>query len=176
MSHSTLGDVSSENNFLKRKIRRLETGLALVPGTNIDALVLKFEEKYGRARVQTIPGDNSLQREDLSAKLCVGVCLYLSRDRPDIVFPVKELASKMNRPTINSLQCLRPLVGYLKFSQDYMVVIEQPIAGGGRWKQSPDHHWVLESFSDSDWSTNQQHRRSTSVGCHLLCGCYMYSF
>ena len=108
-------------------------------------------------------------------RMCVDVCLYLSRDRPDIVFPVRELASKMNRPTINSLQCLRRLVGYLKFSQDYMVVLEQCIAGNGRWKQSPDHQWVLESFSDSDWSTNQQHRRSTSAGCHLLCGCYMYS-
>ena len=180
-----LEGVGSEISFLKRKIQRLENGLALIPGTNIVALVTKFEEKYGRVRCQTIPGDNSLQREDVSAELssadgsfyrmCVGVCLYLSRDRPDIVFPVKELASKMSRPTINSLQCLKRLIGYLKVSRDYMVVLEQPIGGSGQVKQSAEHHWILESFSDSDWSTNQEHRRSTSAGCHLLCGCYMYS-
>ena len=107
--------------------------------------------------------------------MCVGVCLYLSRDRSDIVFPVKELASKMSRPTINALQCLKRLVGYLKVSRDYMVVLEQPVGGNGQVKQSTSHHWVLESFSDSDWSTNQEHRRSTSAGCHLLNGCYMYS-
>ena len=185
VSYSMLEGVGSEISFLKRKIQRLENGLALIPGTNIHALVTKFEEKYGRVRCHTVPGDNSLQREDVSAELsssdgsfyrmCVGVCLYLSRDRPDIVFPVKELASKMSRPTINSLQCLKRLIGYLKVSRDYMVVLEQPIGGSGQVKQSAEHHWILESFSDSDWSTNQEHRRSTSAGCHLLCGCYMYS-
>ena len=81
-------------------------GLAFVLGTNIDALVLKFEEKYRRVRNQS----NNLQREDVSSELssadgsfyrmCFGVCLYLSRDRSDIVFPVKELASKMSRPPL----------------------------------------------------------------------------
>ena len=36
MSYSGLGDVGSEISFLKRRIRRLPGGLALIPGTNID--------------------------------------------------------------------------------------------------------------------------------------------
>ena len=131
-----------------------------------------------------MPGDASLQRENTTKELsgsdasfyrmAVGVCLYLSRDRPDIVFPVKELASRMSKPTIGSLQSLKKLVGYLKSTQDYAVVLEQPVGGSGRWKQSNDKFWILESFSDSDWSGDKRHRRSTSAGMHLLCGAYMF--
>eukprot|EP00435_Cladocopium_sp_Y103_P032573 s3469_g8.t1 len=62
---------------------------------------INSEEKLP-VRMQSVPGDASLQREDASPELssadssfywmAVGVCLYLSRDRPDIVFAVKELA------------------------------------------------------------------------------------
>ena len=55
VSYSMLEGVGSEISFLKRKIQRLETGLTLVLGTNIDALVSKPEEKHGRVRCQTIP-------------------------------------------------------------------------------------------------------------------------
>jgi hypothetical protein len=116
VSYSELGDVGSEISFLKRRIRRLPGGLALIPGTNIDALVQKVEAKLGHVRLQSMPGDANLQREDTTKELssgdasfyrmAVGVCLYLSRDRPDTVFPVKELASRMSKPTIGSLQSL----------------------------------------------------------------------
>eukprot|EP00435_Cladocopium_sp_Y103_P069554 s1257_g33.t1 len=116
---------------------------------NIDALVQKVEEKLGHARVQSVPGDSSLQREDFSKefssvdasfyRMAVGVCLYLAmEDRPDIIFPVKELASKRSKPTINALQTFKKLVGYLKATRDRAVVLEQPVGGCGRWKQSND--------------------------------------
>eukprot|EP00435_Cladocopium_sp_Y103_P064564 s72_g26.t1 len=184
ISYSELGGINSEVVFLKRRIRRIPNGLALIPCTNIDALVQKVEEKLGHVRMQSVPGDASLQREDTSPELtgadssfyrmAVGVCLYLSRDRPDIVFAVKELASKMSKPTVNSMQSIRKLVGYLKSTQDYAVVLEQPMGGCGRWKQSSNAFWVLESFSDSDWSGDKRHRRSTSAGMHLLGGSYMH--
>ena len=179
VSYSELGDVGGEISFLKRRIRRLPGGLALIPGTNIDALVQKVEAKLGHVRLQSMPGDASLQREDSTELfsgdasfylMAVGVCLYLSR----VVFPVKELASRMSKPTIGSLQSLKKLVGYLKSTQDYAVVLEQPVGGSGRWKQSNDKFWALESFSDSDWSGDNRHRRSTSAGMHLLCGAYMF--
>ena len=79
----------------------------------------------------------------------------------------------MSKPTIGSLQSLKELVGYLKSIQDYVVVLEQLVGGSGRWKQSNNKFWVLESFSDSDWSGDKHHRRSNSAGMHLLCGAYM---
>ena len=97
----------------------------------------------------------------------VGTCLYLARDRPDLLFAVKELSGSMAKPTVTALQRLRKLVGYLKTNPDV------PIAGQGKWKAS-DRHWILESFRDSDWSSNQVHRRSTSSGVHLLNGAFLF--
>ena len=58
---------------------------------------------------------------------------------------------------------------YLKATPDYCVLLDVPVGGQGRW-HSTDQCWLLESFNDSDWSSNQSHRRSTSCGIHVLNG------
>ena len=37
-----------------------------------------------------------------------------------------------------------------------------------------NQEFVLESFSDADWSSNKSHRRSTSCGMHMINGAFMY--
>ena len=64
-------------------------------------------------------------------------------------------------------QLVSKLVGYLKVTPDYCVLLDVPIGGQGCWRSS-EKYWVLESFSDSDWTANHIHRRSTSCGVHLL--------
>ena len=44
----------------------------------------------------------------------------------------------------------------------------------GKWKNTSESFWVLESASDSDWSSNKEHRRSTSAGIHLINGFYVF--
>eukprot|EP00435_Cladocopium_sp_Y103_P068164 s313_g31.t1 len=61
----------------------------------------------------------------------VGGLLYLARDRPDLAFPVKELSSKMAQPTVTALQRLRKVMGYVKGTQEYAVVIGEPTPGQG---------------------------------------------
>jgi hypothetical protein len=109
ISWDELGGVGSSILFLKRKILKTEKGLALIPGTNADKVVKTYEQHFGRVRAQTVPCDQSMQTEDLTDELSardsfayrsvVGVCLYLARDRPDLLFPVKELSGFMSRPT-----------------------------------------------------------------------------
>ena len=174
VSASELNGSGSEVSFLKRKIKQLDNGLLLVPGSSVEKLVTLFEEKYGHVRCQTIPSDNQLQMEDVSAELssqdssfyrtAVGICLYLARDRPDVLFTVKELASRMSRPTVTALACLKKFVGYMKSTDDFAVFLEQPTAGKGHLKQTDEHHWILESFTDSDWSSDKRRRRSTMYG------------
>ena len=181
ISSSVLQGVASEINFLKRKIRRLEHGLALLPGTSAEKVVQLFEQQFGKVRPQAIPCDG-IQTEDRSDELApkdafgyrsvVGTCLYLARDRPDLLFTVKELSGAMSRPTCTALQRLRKLVGYLKATPNYCVLLEIPIGGQGKW-HSTDQFWLLESLSDSDWSSNQPHRRSTSCGVHMLNGSFL---
>ena len=96
ISSSVLQGVASEINFLKRKIRRLEHGLALLPGTSAEKVVQLFEQQFGKVRPQAIPCDGGIQTEDRSDELApkdafgyrsvVGTCLYLARDRPDLLF------------------------------------------------------------------------------------------
>jgi len=96
---------------------------------------------------------------------------------PEIVqfflFVVKELSGSMSCPTLTALQRLRKLVGHLEMTSDICLVLEKPQPGQGRWKNS-DRFWILESFSDSDLSSNQSHRRSTRSGMHMLNGCFLF--
>ena len=96
---------------------RLPCGLALVPGTDVNKVIQMFEQSFGNARRQIIPCDNAIQMEDLSSPLSseeafhyrsvVGMLLYLARDRPDLLFVVKELSQKMSCPTTVAVQRLR---------------------------------------------------------------------
>ena len=166
---------------MKRRIKRVQSGLALLPGTSAEKVIAMFENHFGKVRAQTIPCDGGIHTEDLSAELppdqafayrsVVGTCLYLARDRPDLLFTVKELSGGMSKPTYTCLQRLKKLVGYLKSTADFCVLLDVPIGGQGRWRSS-DKFLVLESFSDSDWSSNQVHRRSTSSGVHMLNGAF----
>ena len=163
--------MDSEISFLKRRIKRVPSSLALLLGTSAEKVIKLFEDQFGKVRNQSIPCDGGIHTEDLSAELScdqafafrsvVGTCLYLARDRPDLLFTVKELSGSMSKPSLTALQRLRKLIGYLKTTPEYCVLLDVPIGGQGRWKSS-DEHWILESFSDSDWSANQTHRRSTA--------------
>ena len=185
ISVSTLGGVGSEVSFLKRKILHLEEGLALVSGNSINKLVNAFEAKFGKVRVSSTPADQGLQMIDNSPmlasqdasfyRMAVGLCLYLARDRPDVAFTIKELSSFMTSPTVNALKHLKRLVGYLKGSDGYTMVLRRPLGGQGIQHKGSEQFWLLESFSDSDWSSDKRHRRSTSSGVHMLCGNFVYA-
>ena len=74
----------------------MPSGLALLPGTSADKVIKLFEDQFGKVRNQSIPCDGGIHTEDLSAELScdqafgyrsvVGTCLYLARDRPDLLF------------------------------------------------------------------------------------------
>jgi len=64
----------------------------------------------------------------------------LSRDRPGIIFPVKEVSGKMSRPTLTSLQHLRKLIGYLKKMGDLKIFLQHPQPGVGKWRTSSEKY------------------------------------
>ena len=184
VSHDELKGNGTSIKFLRRKITEVPDGLILTPGTSVEKVVKVFEAAFGMARQQKIPCSSDLQLIDNSPKLnekdasafrsVVGLCLYVGRDRPDLMFTIKELASFMSSPTVSSLQHLRKLVGFMKGVGDLAIKMQVPQAGIGKFQTGGEHAWVLESFSDADWSSNKSHRRSTSCGMHLLNCCFMY--
>ena len=80
---------------------------------------------------------------------------YLSQDRPDIVFVVKEACRDMAAPTAASWGKVRWVVRYLK--GEPRVVYEY------RWQGQED----LTVFVDTDWAGCWKTRKSTSVGAIL---------
>ena len=137
ISHAELDGVGSSVNFLRRRITDMGDSLMLTPGISVSRVVKIFEESFGVARAQKIPCGADIQMEDASQILgsrdatayrsIVGLCLYISRERPDLMFTIKELASAMSKPTLTSLQRLRKLVGYMKHVGD--------------WSQAHDSSW-----------------------------------
>ena len=115
-----------------------------------------FEENFGKARPQTIACDASIQTEDVSEEVgqrdahafraVIGTLLYLARDRPDLLFVVKELSSAMSRPTLTAISRLRKVIGYLKTTSDFCMVLEKPIGGQGKWKSS-ERFWMIGTFA-----------------------------
>ena len=110
ISSTVLEDGVDSISFLKRKFVKVDHGLALVPGTNIDKLVRNFEGHFGPVRIQQVACDESIQLPAVSAGLvshdayayrsAVGGLLYLARDCSDLLFPVKELPAKTAQPTV----------------------------------------------------------------------------
>ena len=70
ISHSELQGVGSEISFLKRAIRCLSNGLALIPGTSASKVIELFESLNGK--------------DTFAFRSVIGTCLYLAQDRPDL--------------------------------------------------------------------------------------------
>eukprot|EP00435_Cladocopium_sp_Y103_P035447 s2263_g9.t1 len=182
---SELGGPGTSISFLKKRLISLEDGILIAPGTPVQKIIDSFEQSFGAVRCQLIPCDNSILLEDASTSLnavdsshyrsIVGMWLYLSRDRPDCMYTIKELAGRMSSPTLAALQQLRKLIGYLKQTGDVGIKLVHPSPGHGKLKVTTDRHWILETYSDSDWMGNRVHRRSTSCAVHLVNGNHVFS-
>eukprot|EP00435_Cladocopium_sp_Y103_P023306 s62_g5.t1 len=166
VSHDELSGNGTSMKFLRRKITEVRDGLVLTPGTSVAKVVKVFEESFGLARQQKIPCSSELQPVDSSQKLdekdasafrsVVGLCLYVGRERPDLMFTIKELASVMAAPTVSSLQHLRKLIGFMKCVGDVGIKMYTPKAGMGKFQAGGNFSWVLESFSDADFELKQE--------------------
>jgi hypothetical protein len=64
-----LGDNGTSISFLKRKIKKIDKGIALISGTHAIKVAKAFEEHFGKARSQLVPCDQSMLAEDLSGSL-----------------------------------------------------------------------------------------------------------
>ena len=161
VSHDELQGNRTSIKFLRRRITEVPDGLILTPGTSIEKVVKVFEQSFGSARQQKVPCSSDLQLVDNSPKLdendasafrsVIGLCLYVGRERPDLMFTIKELASVMSCPTVSSPQHLRKLIGFMKSVGDVGVKLQTPQPGIGKMHSGGSHAWVLEPFSEEKY-------------------------
>ena len=165
--------------FLKRTYKLKDDGIDIMPGCYDDSMIEALENRYGKVKLQSVPCGEDAQDigsthflpmdEAMLYRSLVGSGIYLSQERIEVAFVVKQLASGMSNPTYGHLQVMRKLIGYLKATKGYHSHLGYPSAGQGVHHHY-DSKWVVESFTDADWSGNKQTRRSTSGAIHCVNG------
>ena len=109
--------------------------------------------------------DRALDREKGTAyRAIVARANYMSPDRPDIAYAVKELARGMSSPTVGDWCRLKRLARYLKG--------RPRLVHKYRWQKKAEK---ISIFIDADWAGDKVSRKSTTGGCimigdHLLKG------
>ena len=185
ISEQHLVGEGSSFQFLRRTYVEVENGLKVMPGKYAESMIEMYEEKMGKVKVQKLPcGPEVLEADgsvELKAELAglyrslVGCGIYLSQERPDVSYTIKELASTMSFPTTSSLRKLGKLIGYLKGTIGQHSILEMGEPGQGLVGHTMESRWILETFSDSDWSGSKSHRRSTSAAIHMLNGVVIFT-
>ena len=109
--------------------------------------------------------DCPIESSEKSLEICkqkqfrslVGNLMYLSVvSRPDICFAVYNLAQFVSNPGKSHWYALKPLLRFLKGTESLSLVYNR------------SENLELFGFSDSDWATNKDNRKSTSGFCFKL--------
>ena len=102
--------------------------------------------------------DEKLNDKDSTKyRAVIARCNYLSPDRPDISYAVKELARAMSAPTRGDMTRLKRLGRYLKGKPRLQQwFLWQPVQS------------IMITYSDADWAGCKQTRKSTTGGCIMI--------
>ena len=95
---------------------------------------------------------------------CVGSGIYLSQDRADVKFAVKELARRLHAPRRCDFQNLKVFARYLAGTRNYGHV-SKLVQG-----LNPHEHLPLHAYTDSDWAGCEETRKSSSGEVIILAG------
>ena len=122
--------------------------------------------KRGDAKPPSTPGtkdegrtqqDNEALLEDTEASMfraIVARCNFISPDRPDIAYAVKELARHKSNPRRGDMQRLERLGRLLRGRP----TLQQLYC----WQGAQE---VMRTYSDADWAGCKETRKSTTGGC-----------
>ena len=108
-------------------------------------------------RTQEDHEEKLAEKEATKYRAVIARCNYLSADRPDISFAVKELARAMATPTTGDLIRLKRFGRYLK-----------GIPRLQQWFVWQPRQEKLVTYSDAEWFGCKQTRKSTTGGCFMV--------
>jgi uncharacterized membrane protein len=165
VSLKVVGRISETSwiRFLGKEYKREGAGFCVrVPQPYLDSLFEACGLESGKA-VKT-PGTNNPTTQSLDTPLSgadysrfravLGKVLWLSHDRPDVCFAIKEVARFQTQPTEQTWQQLKRCVRYLRTSR------EQTLKPGLSTAK------FLDAYTDSNWASAGL--RSTSCGVIMV--------
>ena len=161
------------SEFLGRRKVRTEEGLFTAPSRRLIDDVLSLVDLSGcrpvTAPMEKMKAESSDCEElgDADAQIyrsVVGKLLFISKDRPDLGFTVKELCRDIRGPNKRSWRRLKRCLRYLAGSRDLGIFMQQK-------KNTDLKKPKVEVFADSDWvgltDIGPDMRKSTS-GCLIF--------
>ena len=150
---------------LGKKIVRIEGGFLM---HDTDWRVDELIEIYGlqKAKTAVTPGIKEAKSSEADDELLspeehrrfrevLGKLIFLSRDRADITFSVKEAAKGLAQPTVRHRTAVKRIIRYLKGARSLPQMIKMKLERGEIPKE-------LMTYSDSDWGGSSSDRRSTT--------------
>nr|GFB89035.1 hypothetical protein [Tanacetum cinerariifolium] len=151
------------NFFLGLQVLQKEDGIFLSQDKYVGDILKKF--RYSDVRSSNTPMDKEnpwgkdMTRKDVDLHLyrsMIGSLMYLTASRPDIMFAVCACARHQVTPKECHLHAVKRIFRYLK---------GHPKLGLWYPNKSP---FNLVAYSDSDFGSATQDRKSTAGGCQFL--------
>ena len=184
-------------SFLKRGFSAVNDGDVEITMNSkyIEGLIeaLELEQAYpkklpcpadnGRAMQAKKGGMDPSSEEDHHAyRKGVGILLYLAPERPDLMYVLKKLSTKLAAPVEADMELLRHAAKYLKGTPDVSLIHKKSYPGRsfieerneGKEKEVErniyEQESLLEIVTDSDWAADRESRQSVSCGAIMLNG------
>lgn len=157
-----LKDLGNLHYFLGVEVCRDAGGIYLKQTKYISDLLKKFSmENVSSCPTPMVTGRSLSEEVELMKnptvyRRAIGALQYLTNTRPDISYSVNRLSQYMQAPTVLHWQCVKRVFRYLKGTIDYCLHI----------KSSADLD--VSGFSDADWATNTDDRKSVAGYCVFL--------
>ena len=161
------GDDVHELKVLNRILRRTQHGFEVEADPRHAELIIE-EMLEGGLRTLSTPGvDEKEKQEEEDIKLegeqvrtfrsISARCNYLSQDRPDLLYPVKEICREMATPTKGSWRRLQRVAAFLKGKPRLVWTFP--------WQDAVE---IIDVMTDANWVGCRRTRKSTSGGAILL--------
>eukprot|EP00435_Cladocopium_sp_Y103_P034780 s2111_g9.t1 len=131
---------------------------------------LQGKKSPGHADMDQIEstGELSLQIAKIF-RTCIDVLLYLASDLPRCQHSVRHLATYSTQPTAKSLTVLKHLASYLSGHEDRNVGVIH------NYPNAEPGETIMEIYTDSDWASDKQTRRSISCSTIFVGGCLLFA-
>ena len=178
--------IGDSYTYLKRHVCLQEKGIMVEADCkHVNSLIEQLDLQHVRGRSTPLPNNHT--NEDTSELLdfkykavfqsATGRLMYLVGDRPDLMYAVRYLSSKMSSPTRTAWSTLIHVVCYVKKHPRVAILLPWTFCGRHPMDNQDIPHPTSESnldflciYSDSDWASMKGHRRSISGNCMYMNG------
>ena len=156
-------DLGQLNFFLGVEAIREPEGLYLTQRRYILDLLMRSKMDKSKPSTTPMSTNQQLSKSDGDKfdnpqlyRSIVGGLQYLSFTRPEIAFAIHKVSKYMHDPRVPHWVAVKRILRYLKSTISHALFIQ------------PDSDLQLHSYSDADWATDQDDRRSVGAYCVYL--------